>query len=113
MVTGHVTIFEDGKQIGTMQPARWFYSKREEEPTTEVAIRRGIAEDLYIVLTPDFDAATQSVTYAVTVNPLVNWIWLGFGILAVGTIITLLPETMFAVAIARLPANAATTALLL
>jgi len=31
--------------IGTMEPAKWFYSKREQEPTTEVAIRRGISED--------------------------------------------------------------------
>ena len=113
MVTGHVTVFEDGKEIGTMQPARWFYAKREEEPTTEVAIRRAPGEDLYVVLTPDFDAATQKATYAVTVNPLVNWIWVGFGILAVGSIIALLPEATFATAIAKVPAGAATTTMLL
>ena len=113
MVTGHVTILEDGKEIGTMEPARWFYAKREEEPTTEVAIRRTFGEDLYIVLTPDFDAATQRVTYAVTVNPLVNWIWVGFGIMAVGSIIALLPEASFAAAVAKVPANAATMTLLL
>ncbi len=33
-----------------MTPAKWFFAKHEEEPTTEVAIRRGVAEDLYIVL---------------------------------------------------------------
>ena len=113
MVTGHVTVFEDGKEIGTMQPARWFYAKREEEPTTEVAIRRAPGEDLYIVLTPDFDAATQKATYAVTVNPLVNWIWVGFGILAVGSIIALLPEATFATAMAKMPAGAATATMLL
>ena len=32
------------------------------------------------------------------VNPLVNWVWLGFGILALGTGIALLPETAFAFA---------------
>jgi len=113
MVTGHVTVFEDGKEIGTMQPARWFYAKREEEPTTEVAIRRAPGEDLYIVLTPDFDAATQKATYAVTVNPLVNWIWVGFGILAVGSIIALLPEATLVTAMAKVPAGAATTTMLL
>ena len=113
MVTGHVTVFEDGKEIGTMEPARWFYAKREEEPTTEVAIRRAPGEDLYIVLTPDFDAATQRATYAVTVNPLVNWIWVGFGILAMGSIIALLPEATFATAMAKVPAGAATTTMLL
>ena len=53
MITAHIAVFEDGKQIGTMYPARWFFRKHEEEPTTEVAIRRAIAEDLYIVLPRD------------------------------------------------------------
>ncbi len=77
MITGHVTVLDDGKPIGTMEPAKWFYAKREQEPTTEVAIRRGVGEDLYIVLA-GYEPADQSATYAVTVNPLVNWIWLGF-----------------------------------
>ena len=42
-------VFEDGKQIDSMYPARWFFRKHEDEPTTEVAIRRAFAEDLYIV----------------------------------------------------------------
>jgi cytochrome c-type biogenesis protein CcmH/NrfF len=56
---------------------------------------------------------TQSATYEVTVNPLVNWIWAGFGIMAMGTLLALLPESAFAFAAARVPAGAATTALLL
>jgi cytochrome c-type biogenesis protein CcmF len=112
MITGHVTVFEDGKQIGEMTPARWYFKKREEEPTTEVAIRRAPAEDLYIVLS-GFDVAEQRAVYAITVNPLVNWIWLGFGVMALGSLIALLPESMFAVAMSKVPANAATTTLLL
>jgi cytochrome c-type biogenesis protein CcmF len=112
MVTGHVSIFDDGKALGTMRPARWFFNKREQDPTTEVAIRRGIGEDLYIVLA-GYDAASQSATYAVTVNPLVNWIWLGFAVMAIGTGIALLPERAFAFAAARLPAAAATIPVIL
>jgi cytochrome c-type biogenesis protein CcmF len=40
------------------------------------------------------------------VNPLVNWIWLGFGVLALGTGIALLPERAFNYALARLPPEA-------
>ena len=112
MVTGHVSVFDDGKAVTTMRPARWFFSKKESEPTTEVAIRRGLGEDLYVVLA-GYDAASQSATYAVTVNPLVNWIWLGFGIMALGTGIALLPERAFAFAAAKLPAGAATIPLIL
>lgn len=47
MVTGHVAVFEDGKALRTICPARWFFRKHEDQPTTEVAIRRTVAEDLY------------------------------------------------------------------
>ncbi|HEY7502204.1 MAG TPA: cytochrome c-type biogenesis CcmF C-terminal domain-containing protein [Vicinamibacterales bacterium] len=109
MISGQLSVFEDGTPAGTMGPARWFYKKREEEPTTEVAIRRAIAEDLYVVLA-GYDAAAQTATYTVTINPLVNWIWFGFGVMALGTIIALLPDTAFAFASARAPAGAAAAA---
>ena len=112
MITGHVTVFEDGNEIGSMEPAKWFFNKRVEEPTTEVAIRRRPSEDLYIVLA-GYSAEDQSATYAITVNPLVNWIWFGFGVMAIGSILALLPESAFAFAVAKLPAGAATTSLLL
>jgi cytochrome c-type biogenesis protein CcmF len=112
MITGQVGVSEDGKALGVMTPARWFYNKHESEPTTEVAIRRAAGEDLYIVLA-GYDVQSQSATYAVTINPLVNWIWLGFGVLALGTGIALLPERAFAFATSRLPVEAATTTMLL
>ncbi len=95
-----------------MEPAKWFFAKHEDQPTTEVAIRRGIGEDVYIVLA-GYDAATQNATYAVTVNPLVNWIWLGFGLLALGTGLALLPERALAFAAAKVPAGAATATTIL
>jgi cytochrome c-type biogenesis protein CcmF len=112
MITGHVSVYDDGRLVGTMEPAKWFYAKREQEPTTEVAIRRGISEDFYIVLA-GYDAAEQSATYAVTVNPLVNWIWLGFGIMALGTGLALLPETALAFATTKVPSGAATASMIL
>src|SRR5438093_834619 len=48
MVTGEMSLFENGKPLGRMYPAKWFYRKHEEEPTTETAIRRTPAEDFYI-----------------------------------------------------------------
>ncbi len=112
MITGHVTVLRGGREVAQMTPARWFFNKHEEQPTTEVAIRRTAGEDVYIVLAA-YDIATQNATYAVTVNPLVNWIWLGFGVLALGTGIALLPERAFALAGARVPEGAVTTTLML
>jgi cytochrome c-type biogenesis protein CcmF len=114
MVTGQVSVLENGKPAGTLEPAKWYFNKREEEPTTEVAIRRAVTEDLYVVLA-GFDASTQTATYTVTINPLVNWIWFGFGIMALGTGIALLPERAIAFATASVPSGAAgaTSALLI
>jgi cytochrome c-type biogenesis protein CcmF len=112
MITGHVTVFQGDKMIAEMTPARWFFAKHEDQPTTEVAIRRAAGEDVYIVLAA-YEVGTQNATYAVTINPLVNWIWLGFGVLALGTGIALLPERAFALAGARVPDAAVTTTLVL
>jgi cytochrome c-type biogenesis protein CcmF len=108
MITGDVTVLRGGKTLESMYPAKWFFDHHEQEPTSEVAIRRTPAEDLYIVLA-GYDVSTQTATYAITINPLVDWIWFGFGILALGTGIALLPERAFAFATAKLPATAVTT----
>ena len=112
MITGHVSVFENGKPIGEMTPAKWYFAKHEEEPTTEVAIRRGVSEDLYVVLS-GYDIGKQTGIYAVTVNPLVNWIWFGFAVIALGTGLTVLPERAFAFAAAKVPEGAVTTTVLL
>src|SRR5205085_8699771 len=106
MTTAYLAVFENGKEIDGLYPAKWAYRRHEQEPTTEVAIRRTLAEDLYAVL-GGFDLADQSATLQLVVNPLVNWIWFGFGVLALGTGIALLPERTFKFALAKMPAEAA------
>ena len=113
MITGHITVKNaDGEVIDQMRPAKWYFRKHEEEPTTEVAIRRSFAEDLYIVM-PAFEIEEQTASVEVHINPLVNWVWFGFGILAIGTGIALLPEASMSFALAKLPAEAVTASLLL
>jgi cytochrome c-type biogenesis protein CcmF len=110
MVTGTVSVFKKGALIDTLYPGRSVFRKHEgEEARSDVAIRRTIAEDLYVVLTPDVDFGTQAVSYEIYVNPLVDWIWLGFGVLAFGTGIALLPERAYSFALGALPAEVATT----
>jgi cytochrome c-type biogenesis protein CcmF len=109
MVTGHFTVFEGGREIAKMYPARWFFHKHE-EPTTEVAIRRKFQEDLYLNMAT-FQVADQTANLEIVINPLVNWIWFGFAVMALGTGIVLLPERTFAFAMAKFPApEVATTA---
>jgi cytochrome c-type biogenesis protein CcmF len=105
MVTGHVTLTRGDRVLEDMAPAKWFFRKREEEPTTEVAIRRGFWEDVYVVMAA-YDVQQQTGQFHVVVNPLVNWIWAGFGLLAFGTLIAMLPERSFAFSTATAPGAA-------
>jgi cytochrome c-type biogenesis protein CcmF len=113
MVTAHVTVMDqEGQEIGKMAPAKWFFRKHEDSPTSEVAILRSFSQDLYLVM-PAFEVKEQTASMEMHINPLVNWIWLGFSILALGTAIALMPDSAFSFAVARLPAEATAALLLL
>jgi cytochrome c-type biogenesis protein CcmF len=108
-VTAYLPVFINGKQVDTLYPAKWYFRKHEQEPTTEVAIRRTLAEDLYVVMAAPPEVKDQSASLEIFINPLVNWIWIGFGVIALGTGIALLPERAYSFAVARLPVEAAAT----
>jgi hypothetical protein len=106
MVTGEVTALVDGKVIDHLRPAKWFFHHHESEPTTEVAIRRSPAEDLYVTL-GGYDLAEGTANLKVVVNPVVDWIWFGFMMLAIGTAIALIPDSVLDRLTARAPAREA------
>jgi cytochrome c-type biogenesis protein CcmF len=105
MVTGEITALSGGSVLEHMRPARWFFHGHESEPTTEVAMHRSPAEDLYVTL-GNYDLAEGTATLKLVVNPLVNWIWIGFMLLAFGTGIALLPEAVLEKLTARVPQRA-------
>ncbi|MDP3938225.1 MAG: cytochrome c-type biogenesis CcmF C-terminal domain-containing protein, partial [Deltaproteobacteria bacterium] len=82
-------VFEGTRLTGVMVPAKNFYLASQ-QPTTEVAIRSSLREDLYLALAAV--SADGSVTFKVYVNPLVQWIWIGGLIFALGTVITMWPD---------------------
>jgi cytochrome c-type biogenesis protein CcmF len=106
MVTGEVTAFDkNGQVIDHLRPAKWFFHGHEAEPTTEVAIRRAPAEDLYITL-GGYDLANGTAVIKVVINPVVDWIWFGFMMLAFGTGIALIPDSVLEKMTARAAAPA-------
>jgi cytochrome c-type biogenesis protein CcmF len=112
MISAQVTVLRDGRELTTMYPAKWFFRTHPDEPTSEVAIRRSFAEDVYVVLA-GYDLASQRADLDLEINPLINWVWLGFGILALGTGVALLPEAALASAVVKVPTAAVTTSMLL
>ncbi|HVM98272.1 MAG TPA: cytochrome c-type biogenesis CcmF C-terminal domain-containing protein, partial [Candidatus Acidoferrales bacterium] len=84
-----VAVLKDGKVIDTLLPEKRFY-KKPEQPTTEVAIRSTFGTDLYLVL-GSYDDATKKATIQAYINPLVGFLGWGGIVLALGTVITILP----------------------
>ncbi len=79
-----------GEKIGTLEPERRIY-KASRQPTSEVAIRRRLNEDVYL----NFAALAtqgQGAVIQAYVFPLVSWIWVGFWVVLVGTLICLVPS---------------------
>src|SRR5215208_3320899 len=60
------------------------------EPSTEVGIRSGLREDLYMVFAGAVDG-TEEAVYRFNVNPLVWWVWFGGFVLAFGGLVTMWP----------------------
>ena len=77
-------------QVGILVPERRFY-KASRQPTTEVAIRPRLSEDVYIVYEGMSDDRRHAVISA-HLNPLVNWIWIGGAVLVFGTLVALIPS---------------------
>jgi cytochrome c-type biogenesis protein CcmF len=112
IITANVTVFEDGQEVRRMAAEKWHFNKRgAEPPTTEVGIWRRAGEDFYVVLAA-YEVGSQTAHLKVVINPLVNWVWFGFGVLALGTMIALLPEKVYSFAVEKVPAGAATATML-
>jgi cytochrome c-type biogenesis protein CcmF len=86
-----LAVSSQGKSLGHLHPGREFYDQRPNEPFTQVAIRRGVAEDLYITL-GSYDEAQRAVALKLVTNPLVDWMWLGFLVMAFGSLLILAPR---------------------
>jgi cytochrome c-type biogenesis protein CcmF len=85
-----VSLYEYGKKIAVMSPEWRKYDGRDQQGTTEVAIMSSLKTDIYLV----FQGSTNGVSgdFTIYYNPLVMWVWIGGTILAIGTLIALLPN---------------------
>ncbi len=87
-----VSIYNSEKKIATLVPQKNLYKysgNREMDSETEVAIRSTLKEDLYVVLTGS--EGDGSATIRILLNPMVLWIWIGGGVLALGGILSMIP----------------------
>lgn len=93
VVQAHVEVWKHGKKIDELFPRKDFHHKSE-QPMTEVRIRSTFKEDLYLVLSDISKWNKQKqATFHVFVNPLVQAIWIGIGVMVMGGIFVLFPDT--------------------
>lgn len=88
--TAKMQITRNGSPIGEMDASRRLY-KSNNEPTSEIGLRRRVREDLYLNYAgPSKSDPAKSVIQAY-VFPLVSCIWGGYWVLLFGTLICLIP----------------------
>ncbi len=80
----------DGPQSGSLGTALRDYPNSPTSIATP-AVRTSLGEDLYVTLLAS-DAASQTVTLHLFVNPLVVWIWIGGAIVGLGAVFAIWPE---------------------
>jgi len=88
VVYAEITATKDGKPLGTLRPEKVFYPTHP-NPSTEVAIKGSLVEDLYIILA-GWEKDGRA-TLKVLINPLVAWMWIGGYVMVAGTIFALWP----------------------
>lgn len=97
-----ITITQGGQPAGMLFPEKDFYPGQD-QPSTEVAVRSTLPEDLYLILAGWETDGTASIK--AIVNPLIMWLWIGFGVLVLGSLIALYPDPREERALARVRAT--------
>jgi cytochrome c-type biogenesis protein CcmF len=82
-------VTKDGKPDGSIVSEKALHQNHE-NPVTSIGLRSNLLEDLYIILVRANDDGTAA--FKVLVNPLTTWIWIGGGVLLVGTAIAFWPD---------------------
>lgn len=91
MLFADFRVHQNGRDLGTIHPAKFFFAKSPDGPTTEVSLLQSMRQDLYSVI-GSVDPQTKRGTFRFHVNPLVMWIWSGGFVLILGACVSLWPE---------------------
>jgi cytochrome c-type biogenesis protein CcmF len=91
MLFADMTVLSDGEPVARVSPAKFKYRTHPEMPTTEVAIRSTLRDDVYVIMS-QVNPETKLGTFRVIVRPLVAWIWIGGLMLLAGSFIAISPS---------------------
>jgi cytochrome c-type biogenesis protein CcmF len=83
-------VYKAGRKIATLVAEKNNHWLLENPWVTEVAIRSSLKEDLYVILGGLEQDGLAS--FQLVVNPLINWLWIGGGLLFVGAAVAMWPS---------------------
>lgn len=80
----------DNIEVALLKPEMRYYT-RKKETTSEVALKMGPREDIYVVLA-GISEDEKRASFKVFINPLQIWLWFGTMIVVFGTMIIVVPS---------------------
>ena len=87
---GAFQVSQNGRALGRLSPTLKFFPAQD-SPIGRAVFRSTLKEDLYLILSGFSDVGRNQATLKVLIRPLVLWIWLGGAVIALGTLMTILP----------------------
>ena len=89
-VEGSFRVHRGSEDLGQLQPALKFFPAQQ-SPIGRAVHRSSLGEDVYLILSGFSEIDRNQATLKVLVRPLVVWMWIGGFIIALGTLICILP----------------------
>jgi cytochrome c-type biogenesis protein CcmF len=89
IASAELAVTRDGEPDGTVTPEKVVFL-RQQSVMTNIGLRTGLREDLYVIL--DSIGEDGEISIQAFVNPLVTWIWIGGGVMLAGTVIAFWPD---------------------
>ena len=89
-VEADFSVSNDRHDLGRLSPALKFFPTQQ-SPIGRAVLRMGWREDLYVILSAFSEPGAGQATVKVLLRPLVSWIWVGGGVLVLGTLLALWP----------------------
>jgi cytochrome c-type biogenesis protein CcmF len=91
----HVTraalaVTREGRPIGALYPSREVFLDMG-LAVTKPALHSNLGRDLYAILVDGGESTQDQAAFRIFINPLVNWLWIGTGVLTLGTLLALWP----------------------
>jgi cytochrome c-type biogenesis protein CcmF len=83
-------VFRGTQDMGILSPALKFFPTQQ-APVGRAVHRSSLTEDIYLILSGFSEVNKNQATLKVLVRPLVVWMWIGGGVILLGTLVAILP----------------------